>query len=165
VSAATTADTTEPVPTPPCEEVEGATLVDGDGAAVEAAAPVLPNIVFNDAANTAGVPVESPAQSLLELDFVLDSSGDAAVVDATRSPFTFSVGWDGDAGDFDVYLTDAAGNELGSGTSFNPLDGPGEVVGPVTVRHCSVVTLRIENYAGIPQTALDVSVTRGKPRR
>jgi hypothetical protein len=156
-------DPVEPVPTPPCDAVEGATTVAGEAAQQTVAAPAVPNAVFHDAADTGGLPVESPAQSMVELPFLLDVSG-GTPVDATRGAFSWAVDWAGDAGDFDVYLTDAEGSELGSGGSFNPLDGPGEVVGPVTLKHCQVVTLRIENYAGIPATELTVTATRGKLR-
>lgn len=156
-------DPVEPVPTPACDPVEGATTVAGDPVSQTVAAPVVPNAAFHDAADTGGLPVTSPAQSMVELPFLLDVSG-GDPVDASRGAFLFNVDWAEDSGDFDVYLTDDKGNELGAGTAFNPLDGAGEVVGPVTLRHCQVVTLRIENYAGVPATELTVTATRGKLR-
>lgn len=161
---------TGPVPTEACAPVEGATVIGPEAVAPQTvAAPVLPNAAIHDANAEGGLGLPEPEQSVVSLDFVVDASGGDgsanAPVDATRAAVDLRVDWDGDAGDFDVYLTDAeTGNELGSGTSFNPLDGAGEAVGPVTVKHCTVVTLRIENYAGVPGTELTVSAVRGRLR-
>lgn len=167
-SATEDAEPTEPVPTAPCEAVEGATTVDGTQEAQTVAAPLLPNAPFNDASSVGGIPTEKPAESILDLAFVVDASGGDGTanqpVDATRAQVDFTVAWEGDAGDFDIYVLDDQGRELGSGTSFNPLDGPGEIASAGTRDHCSLVTLRIENYAGVPATELTVTALRGRLR-
>ncbi len=157
-------ETTEPVPTPACEPVEGAALIGPEKLEpFSVTAPLVPNAPFHDAADTGGLPVTVPEQSLLDVPVLVDASG-GTPVDATRATTTLSVAWEEPNGDFDVYLLDAEGRTLGEGTSFNPLDGPGETITGITVAHCSVLTLRISNYAGVPGSDLTVSGTRTKLR-
>lgn len=163
-----TEDAVEPVPTAPCEAVEGATTVAGTPVQETVAAPLVPNAATatpNSAADT-GLPV--PDQSQTTLDFVVDASGGDGTanspVDATRAAVSFDIGWAEPNGDYDVYVLDADGDVVGSGTSFNPETGAGEQIGPITVGHCAVLTVRVENYAGIPGAEITVEATRGRLR-
>ena len=157
-------DPVEPVPTPACEPVEGAAVVGATAPETqEVAAPLVPNIVFHDANAEAGAGLPEPEQSVVELDYLVDASG-GTPVDATRGVVGFTIGWDEPNGDYDVYVTDADGDLVGEGTSFNPTDGAGEVVGPLTVPHCTVLTVRIENYAGVPTAPITVDAKRTRVR-
>ena len=157
-------ETVEPVPTPACEPVEGAALIGPEKLApFTVAAPLVPNAPMHDVTAETGVPVPSPEQSVLEVPFLVDASG-GTPVDATRATFGITVTWEEPNGDYDAYLVNDKGAALGEGTGFNPLDGPSESISGVQVAHCSVVTLRIENYAGIPGADLTVSGARTRLR-
>lgn len=155
--------------TAPCEAPEEGVLVLGTGAfePVEFSAPALPNAPFHDVDSTVAPLVEeetgqdvpaagTPEGSYVDMPVLVDASGDAKNPTGDTASTTFSVAWDGDAGDFDLYVLDAEGNELGAGTSFNPLDGPGETAA-ANAAHCQLLTLRLENYAGVPGTALTLT--------
>ena len=157
-------ETTEPVPTPACEPVEGAALIGPTKLEpFTVSAPLVPNAPIHDAADTGGAPVTVPEESLLDVPVLVDASGGTPAT-ATRATATLGVAWEEPNGDFDVYVLDADGNVLGEGTSFNPTDGPGETVAGITVPHCTLLTLRISNYAGVPGSDLTISGTRTKLR-
>ncbi len=69
-------------------------------------------------------------------------------------------------GDLELRAFDADGNELGASTAFNPTDGNTETL-LLTLDACESVTFVAENYAGIPETPveLEVSVEGKYPRK
>lgn len=60
--------------------------------------------------------------------------------------------------DFDLYVYDADGSELGASTSFNPEDGAGESIEDLAVTHCDLIAVVVNNWLGTPDETLDLHV-------
>lgn len=135
----------------PCDPVEGATTVRlADPSTTTFAAPSVPGV----AADTVAIADEGTADELRQsgsstvFRFVLDASG-SSVADATRAAGNVTLTW-GDDSDFDMFVYDASGSEVGSGTTFNPQTGGGETASSGVQKHCSVFSVEVRNYLGAP---------------
>jgi hypothetical protein len=153
----------EVVPTAPCE-VPADTTVLGLTATSQAFAPSpIPaaGTDFDDLARNSDVPapvVPYHEQSAVSFDYIVDVSGSSTVPAATKGNATLNLGWDNDS-DFDMYVYDAAGNDIPVPNGFNPLSGAGESVTLTGVAHCTVLHVEVVNYAGLPTSAMTLGTT------
>lgn len=156
VVAAVPAGGAEPVPTPPCASSAQYQTLGIAGTHKDVATPLVPNIAHNEASQPA------PAQSISSVFLRFDSSGSTTVPTATQGQLVLNITWDNQS-DFDVYVYDAAGSEIGSGTTFDPEDGAGaESILLAGVKHCTDLRVDVNNYAGLPTSAIDLDVVVSK---
>lgn len=102
--------------------------------------------------------------SVTRFHYRADVSGSATKPLANRGTVELTLSWDNDS-DFDLYVYDAEGNELGLSNSFNPLDGSGETLSFPDTYHCTDLRIDVVNYLGLPDSALvlDAKVKSLKP--
>jgi opacity protein-like surface antigen len=158
VALATTpavAQTPPPEPTPPCAVSQEYPTVGLTGKHEDVDSPLLP-----DTAQALGEPFAS--ETYVDYPYRLDVSGSDTHPFATKANINVSVNWDND-GDFDLYVLDKEGSELGSSTDF-----VADRVESVTVAgaaHCLDFVVRIQNFLGPPALVmtLDTTVSGLKP--
>jgi hypothetical protein len=89
----------------------------------------------------------------------LDLSGSPTKPDAALGDVTIRLTWDNRT-DFDMYVYDGAGSELGESVSSNFVSGVGrETVGVPALSHCQDLRIDVVNYLGLPTSALQLEIT------
>jgi hypothetical protein len=155
LSATPVAAQTDPVPTPPCAVSEEFPTLGLSGKHEDVDAPPLP-----DTAQALGEPFASMTH--VDYSYRLDVSGSAEKPFATKANVGVNVAWDND-GDFDLYVLDKDGSELGSSTDF--VADRVETVVLSGAAHCLDFTVRIQNFLAPPplEMTLDLTVSSLKP--
>jgi hypothetical protein len=152
---ATPAEAQEPVPTPPCPTSEEYPTLGLTGKHEDVDSPLLP-----DTAQALGEPFTS--ETFVDYTYRLDVSGSETHPFATKANVNVNLNWDND-GDFDLYVLDKDGSELGSSTDF--IADRVETVTLGGAAHCLDFRVRIQNFLAPPalEMTLDTTVSGLKP--
>jgi hypothetical protein len=140
----------EPIPTPPCPTSAEYPTLGLDGKHEDVDSPLLPDN-----------PV-APEESRILYKYRLDVSGSETNPFATKANVNIDLNWDND-GDFDLYVYDSSGSEVGSSTDF--LADRVESVTLIQTPHCTDFQVEIVNFLAPPALSmtLDTTVTSLKP--
>ena len=167
VAASAIPASAEAVPTAPCD-VPANTTVLGVAGTSKAFSPALVPAAGTDMDNTLnnGGPIPLPKvpnvpyheQSAVVFNYIVDLSGSATAPSATTGDASLTLAWDNDS-DFDMWIYDAAGDQIGAGTALNPIYGTGETATLSGIAHCTVVRVDVVNYAGVPTSAMTLSTS------
>jgi hypothetical protein len=149
------AQTPPPEPTPPCAVSQEYPTVGLTGKHEDVNSPLLP-----DTFQALGEPFAS--ETIVEYAYRLDVSGSATKPFATKANVNVTVNWDND-GDFDLYVLDKDGSELGHSTDFVADRSESVTLGGAA--HCLDFRVRIQNFLAPPalEMTLDTTVSSLKP--
>jgi hypothetical protein len=144
-----------PEPTPPCAVSQEYPTLGLAGKHEDVDSPLLP-----DTAQALGEPFTS--ETFVDYTYRLDVSGSADHPFATKANVNVNLNWDND-GDFDLYVLDKDGSELGSSTDF--VADRVETVTIGAAAHCLDFRVRIQNFLAPPalEMTLDTTVSGLKP--
>jgi hypothetical protein len=134
----------EPVPTPPCPTSAEYPTLGLDGKHEDVDSPLLPDN-----------PV-APEESRVLYKYRLDVSGSEANPFATKANVNVDLNWDND-GDFDLFVYDSSGSELGSSTDF--VADRVEMVTLVQAPHCMDFQVEIVNFLAPPALSMTLDTT------
>ena len=141
----------EPEPTAPCAVSQEYPVLGLAGKHADVAPSAVPSVGHDIAA----MPYRE--ESVTRYRFRLDLSGSQQKPAAKSARVQLNLSWD-NATDFDLWVYDAAGQDLGKSVTFNPLDGSGEAVTLALATHCSDVRIDVLNYLGAPTSAVDLDI-------
>ena len=97
-------------------------------------------------------PQFEPSATFTDLNYQLDLYPAKATNKASVSS---SLSWQIAANDWDLFLLDQNGDELGGSEGFQPLDPPSEFVGGPNILHCELFTIRVLNFQAVGGPAVD----------
>ena len=142
---------TEPVPTPPCPTSTEYPTVGLAGKHEDVDAPLLPDN-----------PV-APEDSRVNYKYRIDVSGSAEKPFANKGNVSINVNW-GNDGDFDLYVYDNQGSQIGSGANGFLTTRP-ESATLVGLPHCTDIRIEIVNFLAPPtlDMTLDTTISGLKP--
>lgn len=136
-----------------CPDADGreALTVDGLAVTIEAPAP-YPSLSAPVDTATPGAPIQPyrRAQFPFQADFAPAARGDVTV----------TLDWTDWHNDYDVFIYDADGVEIGRAAEDNVAnETAGETALLVGVRHCDVLDVHVTNFSGAPTEPIDVEIS------